>query len=217
MGETLPIFPDSEPGHRLGDVERWAAARGVRVLAGIDEAGRGPLAGPVVAACVVLPDEAADALPGLDDSKRLTASARERLYDLVLGVARAAAVAAASHSEIDELNILQATRLAMRRALEAVVRTLAPEAPDLVLVDGNRPIETELPQRTIVRGDGRSLHIAAASVLAKVSRDRTLAELDERYPGYGFAAHKGYPTKAHRDAIRRLGPCAVHRRSFRLL
>ncbi len=166
---------------------------------------------------MVLPDGFGDALAGLDDSKRLTPAARERLFGVVRGVARAAAIASASPAEIDDLNVLQATRLAMVRALDDVLAVLAPAVPDLVLVDGITPIETALPQRTVVRGDRRSLHVAAASVLAKVARDRTMAELAERYPGYGFERHKGYPTRQHREALRELGPCAEHRRSFRLL
>ena len=206
-----------EPGDRLGDVERWLVGRGLRLVAGIDEAGRGPLAGPVVAAAVVLPAGADAMLPGLDDSKRLTPARREALFDRIGEVARASAVASASRAEIDEHNILQATRLAMRRALEEVRRALAPATLQLVVVDGVTPIDTSLPQRTLVRGDARSLHVAAASVLAKVTRDRVMVALDEQYPGYGFAAHKGYPTRAHREAIRLLGPCPVHRMSFRLV
>ena len=186
-------------------------------MAGIDEAGRGPLAGPVVAACVVLPERRSRRLAGLDDSKRLSERRREHLFGAVLEVARASGVGSASPEEIDALNILQATRLAMRRALEAAVRALAPAQPGLVVVDGNVPIATWLPQRTLVGGDRRSLTVAAASVLAKVTRDRQMVELDTRHPGYGFSEHKGYPTARHREALRELGPCPIHRRSFRLL
>ncbi len=199
----------------MGDVERWAARRSLHLVAGLDEAGRGPLAGPVVAACVVLPPGTdRRTLRGLDDSKRLSQDHRERLFDRIRDVALAAVTASASRAEIDEINILQASLLAMRRALEGAVGLVR---PDLVAVDGRHPVATRLPQRAFVRGDGRSRNIAAASILAKVERDRTMVELDVLHPGYGFARHKGYPTAAHREAIRRLGPCPEHRTSFRLL
>lgn len=201
----------------MGDVERWAKARGLHRVAGLDEAGRGPLAGPVVAACVILPPGTDRRhLRGLDDSKRVGQADRERLYDRITAVALASAVASASQAEIDELNILQASLLAMARALRrAMALSCAPA--DLVAVDGRQVISCDLPVRAYVKGDSRSRNIAAASILAKVTRDRLMTELDATYPGYGFARHKGYPTAAHRHALRRLGPCPEHRRSFRLL
>ena len=177
-------------------------------VCGVDEAGRGPLAGPVCAAAVILPPNAA--IPGLDDSKKLTEKKREALFDVIIQTAVAYGVAFASVEEIETLNILQATFLAMRRA----VAQLAP-APAFILIDGNRlPPDLPAPAQTIVGGDGISASIAAASVLAKVTRDRLMREMDLRYPGYGFAAHKGYGSKAHCEAIRRLGPCPIHRLSF---
>jgi ribonuclease HII len=204
----------------MGDVERWAKARDLYVIAGLDEAGRGPLAGPVVAACVVLPPGTdRRRLRGLDDSKRLSESIKDRLYDRILPLALASKVAFASRAEIDELNILQASLLAMKRALEGALDQLLEGGPQpqLVVVDGRQTIDCRLPQRAFVKGDSRSHNIAAASVLAKVSRDRHMVLLDEIHPGYGFAKHKGYPTAEHRAAIVRLGPCTEHRTSFRLL
>ena len=186
----------------------WAAGR--RVVAGLDEAGRGCLAGPVVAAAVVLPPEAD--LPGLDDSKRLTADAREALVPVIRGQALAVGVAACSPAEIDELNILWASMEAMRRAAASLAL-----APDVLLVDGNREVpDAPCPQEAVVKGDARSLSIAAASVVAKVARDRRMVELDAAFPVYGWAGHKGYPTAAHYAALAEHGPSRHHRRSFRL-
>lgn len=185
-------------------------AQGYAIIAGTDEAGRGPLAGNVYAAACVLPRGLV--IPELNDSKKLTALTRERLYDEITASAASWAVAFATPAEIDELNILNAAQLAMRRA----VAMLDP-APELVLVDGNIAREFPLPTVTLVGGDGKSVSIAAASVLAKVTRDRYCLELDRLYPGYGFASHKGYPTAEHYAAIRRLGVIpGVHRRSFKL-
>lgn len=174
----------------------------------------------MVAACVILPpgvDRRREALRGLDDSKRLTAGRRERLYDGIRATALASALGVASVEEIDSLNILQASLLAMRRAVEAAIGQAPPgsPSPDLVAVDGDRTPGTSFPERAFVGGDGRSLNIAAASVLAKVARDRLMVALAERHPGYGFEVHKGYPTAVHRAALLALGPCAAHRRSFR--
>ena len=182
-------------------------AREYGVVCGTDEAGRGPLAGPVVA--VVLPEGLT--IPGLDDSKKLTEKKREALYDVILREAAAYGIAESSPEEIDRINILAASLLAMRRAVEQVRRTIE---PGIVLVDGNRPTEFGIPCRTVVKGDGISQSIAAASVLAKVTRDRLMTELDLRYPAYGFAGHKGYPTKEHKLAVYEFGPSPVHRRSF---
>ena len=184
-------------------------AREYGVVCGTDEAGRGPLAGPVVAAAVVLPEGLT--IPGLDDSKKLTEKKREALYDVILREAAAYGIAESSPEEIDRINILAASLLAMRRAVEQVRRTIE---PGIVLVDGNRPTEFGIPCRTVVKGDGISQSIAAASVLAKVTRDRLMTELDLRYPAYGFAGHKGYPTKEHKLAVYEFGPSPVHRRSF---
>ncbi|MEA3276942.1 MAG: ribonuclease HII [Pseudomonadota bacterium] len=182
---------------------------GDRILvAGVDEAGRGPLAGPVTAAAVIL--DAQRPISGLADSKRLTASKREALEIEIHERSLAWAVAASTVEEIDRINILQASLLAMRRAVEALRMR-----PQRVLVDGNRCPKLSCPVEAVVGGDGLVSAISAASILAKVTRDREMLVLDARYPGYGFARHKGYPTAAHMAALRELGPCEVHRRSFR--
>ena len=180
---------------------------GSGLVAGVDEAGRGPLAGPVVAAAVILDD--LHPIKGLRDSKQLTALRRERLFDLIMARALCVAIAEASAEEIDRLNILQATMLAMQRA---VARLRLP--PALVLVDGNRVPPLAMQARAIVQGDAKVAAISAASIVAKVHRDRWCAELHQRYPAYGFGGHKGYPTAAHLKALRELGPCPEHRRSF---
>ena len=180
---------------------------GPRLMAGVDEAGRGPLAGPVVAAAVVLDD--LHPVRGLADSKTLSPRRRERLYDEIRAKALCCSVAEASVEEIDRLNILQATLLAMRRAVEALRLT-----PQLVLVDGNRVPVLRMPVHAVVKGDAKVQAIAAASILAKVHRDRLCLQLHERYPQYGFAAHKGYPTTEHLQALRAHGACAEHRQSF---
>lgn len=176
-------------------------------LAGVDEVGRGPLAGDVVAAAVIL--DPGRPIPGLRDSKKLSPARREELAHLIRDHALAWAVARASVQEIDELNILQASLLAMRRAVEA----LAPQ-PQYVLVDGNRLPRWSYPSEPVVKGDDRVPAIAAASILAKVQRDSELIALEQQYPGYGFATHKGYPTKLHLRALQELGVTPVHRRSF---
>jgi ribonuclease HII len=183
------------------------AWRGPGLMAGVDEAGRGPLAGPVVAAAVML-DEL-QPIKGLADSKTLSPRRRERLYDEIRAKALCCSVAEASAQEIDALNILQATLLAMRRAVEGLRLV-----PHLVLVDGNRLPVLKMPAQAIVKGDAKVQAIAAASILAKVHRDRLCEALHERYPHYGFAAHKGYPTAEHLQALRTHGACAEHRRSF---
>jgi ribonuclease HII len=187
--------------------ERDRRATGFDVIAGVDEAGVAPLAGPVVAAAVVLPDVVD--LPGLDDSKRLDAVERASLYERIQRTAVAIGTGVAAVGEIDRYNILQATRLAHRRAVAALgVR------PHLVMLDGRIPADVPVAQLVIIDGDATCASIAAASIIAKVTRDRVMAEFGERYPGYGFAAHKGYATKAHREAIARLGLTPIHRRSF---
>jgi ribonuclease HII len=186
----------------------------IGLLCGVDEVGRGPLAGAVVAACVVL-DVRARAIAGVHDSKKLTAGMREELAPRIREKALAFAVCEASVEEIDEINIYHASYLAMRRALEAVTASLA-ASPALVLVDGNRPIPgVTFPQRALVGGDALSASIAAASILAKVARDRAMTEACALYPEYGFSRHKGYATREHRDALLKFGPCPIHRRSFR--
>lgn len=183
-------------------------ARGPQRIAGVDEAGRGPLAGPVAAAAVILPP--GYACPGLDDSKKLSAAKRERIYAVLTNdPAVAWAVATASREEIDQLNILRASHLAMRRAVE----TLDPR-PDHCLIDGLPLRDFPFPHDAIVKGDGLSLSIAAASIIAKVTRDRLMGEIDRECPQFGFAKHQGYGTKAHLEALRIHGPCRHHRRSF---
>lgn len=180
--------------------------KGFLSVCGVDEAGRGPLAGNVVAAAVIMPDGLI--IEGLDDSKKLTEKKREKLYDIILEKA-VCSIAWATPAEIDEYNILNATMLAMRRAVEGL-----PMKADFALIDGNCSRGFEIPTQTVVKGDARSYSIAAASVLAKVTRDRQCLEMDARYPEYGFAGHKGYPTKAHMAKVMELGPCPEHRRSF---
>lgn len=195
---------------KLMALERRLYERGVQVIAGVDEAGRGPLAGPVVAAAVVLPKEVS--LPGLDDSKKLTPEQRERLFAEIQSRAVAVGVGEVDNEEIDRVNILQASLKAMREAISALsVR------PDRVLVDGNQRPGSGLAEVAVVDGDATALSIAAASVIAKVTRDRTMVEYDSTFPGYGFARHKGYGTSEHIDALHRLGPCPLHRRSFQIV
>lgn len=178
-----------------------------RLIAGVDEAGRGPLAGHVVAAAVILdPDRP---MRGLNDSKQLSAEVREKLYTRIVGKALAWSVGRASVQEIDQLNILWASMLAMKRAVDGLGLH-----PELVYVDGNRCPDWEYRSMAVIQGDGRLQAVAAASIVAKVTRDRELQALDARYPGYGLAQHKGYSTPSHLEALRRLGPCAIHRRSF---
>jgi ribonuclease HII len=177
------------------------------LLCGVDEAGRGPLAGPVCAAAVILPKELV--IPGLNDSKKLSDKRRRELYDIITQQAVSYGIAFATAEEIDEINILQATFLAMERAMAQ----LDPK-PELALIDGNRAKDFGLPVQTIVKGDSLSASIAAASILAKVTRDRYMEELAEQYPQYGFEVHKGYPTKRHYAAIAEFGPCPAHRRTF---
>lgn len=177
------------------------------LLAGVDEVGRGPLAGDVVAAAVIL--DAARPIDGLDDSKKLSEKKREYFYEVIRERALAYAIASASVSEIDTINILHASLLAMTRA----VQQLATQ-PEYVLVDGNRLPKWQYRAEAVVKGDSKVAAIAAASILAKVTRDRALIELDDVYPGYGLAAHKGYPTPTHLSALKALGPSPIHRRSF---
>lgn len=191
----------------LTGIEASLHEKGLSLICGVDEAGRGPLAGPVAAAAVILPEGLV--IEGLNDSKKLTEKRRDALYDVITREALCWAVGLADEREIDEINILQATFSAMRRAVEGLSRV-----PDYVLVDGNRDPSIGLPTATLVGGDGKAACIAAASVLAKVTRDRLMCEYDELYPVYGFAKHKGYGSKAHYRALLEHGPSPIHRMTF---
>lgn len=191
----------------LWTLENEIYAGGVKRLCGVDEAGRGPLAGPVCAAAVILPQNCE--IQGLNDSKKLTEKKREALFDVICAAAVSYGIAFATVEEIEEYNILGATFMAMNRA----VARLDP-VPELALIDGNRNTGIQIPSRCIVGGDGKCADIAAASVLAKVTRDRYMRQMAELYPQYGFEKHKGYGTKAHYDAIRAYGPSPIHRPSF---
>ena len=187
--------------------EHEAAREGFACVCGVDEAGRGPLAGPVCAAAVILPPDIQ--IEGLNDSKKLTDKKRRALYDVITGQAVSYGIAFADEREIDEINILQATFLAMRRAFEQLS-----VQPDVALIDGNRAPGLSCCERTIVHGDALSASIAAASILAKVTRDRLMEDYDAQYPQYGFAVHKGYGTQRHYAALREFGACPIHRQSF---
>ena len=187
--------------------EKEAISKGYANVCGVDEAGRGPLAGPVYAAAVILPPGLE--IEGVNDSKKLTEKKREALFPEIKEKALAYCVASASEREIDDINILNATYLAMARAVEGL-----PVKADYALIDGNRMPRLPIPGETIVKGDGLSMSIACASILAKVTRDHVMMEWDQRYPQYQFAKHKGYGTKLHMDLIRRYGPCELHRQSF---
>ena len=186
--------------------EKEASAQGYQNICGVDEAGRGPLAGNVVAAAVIMPEGLE--IEGLNDSKKLSEKKREALFEIIKEKT-VWSIAWATPAEIDELNILNATMLAMRRAVEG----LSVKA-DFALIDGNCSRGFSIPTQTVVSGDARSMSIAAASILAKVTRDRQCADMDKEYPEYGFAGHKGYPTKAHRAKVIEIGPCPEHRKSF---
>lgn len=187
--------------------ENEARAQGYNIICGIDEAGRGPLAGPVCAAAVILPEGCE--IEGLNDSKKLTEKKREALYPVIIEKALAYGIAVADEKEIDEINILQATFLAMNRAFEKLSIK-----PDIAFVDGNRDPKLGIPTQTIVKGDARSMSVAAASVLAKVTRDRFMLEMDKKYPEYQFAKHKGYGTKLHYEMLTKYGPSEIHRMTF---
>ncbi|MCL2486431.1 MAG: ribonuclease HII [Oscillospiraceae bacterium] len=191
--------------------ERACIDEGFKYICGVDEAGRGPLAGPVFAAAVILPQNLI--IDGVNDSKKLTEKKREELFDIIREAALSYSIAAATEREIDEINILQATFLAMRRAVEGL--NIDPYEHHIIIVDGNRmPPGLPCECRTIVKGDGLSMSIACASILAKVARDRYMRVLDEKYPAYGFAGHKGYGTAAHYAALRQHGVSPVHRATF---
>jgi len=188
--------------------EFQARLAGYSLVAGVDEAGRGPLAGPVVAAAVILPEDIA--LDGVKDSKKMSERAREDVFPLIERVAIDVSLAVVGPQEIDRANILQATRMAMKQA----VLTLDPR-PDYLLIDGNHSVDLPIHQRCIIRGDELSLSISAASVMAKVYRDRIMYSYHELYPGYGFYSNKGYGTPEHIEALRKYGPCCIHRLTFR--
>ena len=191
----------------MWEIEDENYAQGVEVICGVDEAGRGPLAGPVCAAAVILPPHTQ--IPGLNDSKKLSDKRRRELFPVICEQALAYGIAFATEQEIDEINILQATFLAMERALAQLkIR------PDLVLIDGNRQKDFGLPVKTVVKGDSLSANIAAASVLAKVTRDDFMVRQAEQFPEYGFEIHKGYGTKAHYAALEQYGACPIHRKTF---
>ena len=188
--------------------EKEATAMGYRTIVGIDEAGRGPLAGPVVAAAVVLPT--GFDLQGLTDSKKLTHSAREKFFPLIQKQALAFGIAVVDEAVIDKINILQASLLAMKLAVEKL-----PVSPDCLLIDGTHSIKYPVYQKTIIEGDSLSFSISAASVLAKVTRDRLMDDYPNTFPQYGFDRHKGYGTQLHRDMIKKFGPCPIHRKTFK--
>ncbi len=187
--------------------EKAVMEKGYTMICGVDEAGRGPLAGPVVAAACILPVDCV--IEGLNDSKKLTEKKREALFDEITEKAIAYSIASASNEEIDSLNILNATMVAMARAIMGL-----PKAADFALVDGNCVRNFPVPAMTVVKGDAKCPSIAAASILAKVTRDRICMEMDALYPEYNFAKHKGYPTKLHRDLVMEFGPCPLHRLTF---
>ena len=191
----------------MWEIEQSYFDRGIKIICGVDEAGRGPLAGPVCAAAVILPPNAE--IPGLNDSKKLSDKKRRELYPVIKEQAIAYGIAFADHSEIDEINILQATFLAMERAINQLS-----VKPELALIDGNRAKDFGIPVETVVHGDSLSASIAAASVLAKVTRDDYMLQMAEAYPGYDFEIHKGYGTKAHYAALTELGPCPIHQMTF---
>ena len=191
----------------MWEIEHSLFEKGYNVIAGVDEAGRGPLAGDVYAAAVILPPDIC--IEGLNDSKKISEKKREKLFDEIKEVALAYAVATASVEEIDEVNIRNATYIAMNRAIEALQIK-----PDYVIVDGDCIKECNYPHECVVKGDAKSLSIAAASILAKVSRDRKMLEMAEKYPEYGFEKHKGYGTKLHIEALKEFGASEIHRKTF---
>ena len=191
----------------MNEIENTLHARGLKYIAGVDEAGRGPLAGPVYAAAVILPESAF--IAGINDSKKLSEKRREELFDVITETALAYSIFSIDEKRIDEINILNATFEAMNGAVNNLKIK-----PEYVLIDGNRINGITLPHETVVKGDSKSISIAAASILAKVSRDRYITEIAKQYPEYGFEKHKGYGTAAHTEAILKYGPCPIHRRTF---
>lgn len=192
---------------KMWEIEKDLKQKGYSYIAGVDEAGRGPLAGPVYAAAVILPDNAE--LSGINDSKKLSPKKREELYEKITEIAISYSICSVDEKEIDEINILNAAHKAMNGAVDGLSKK-----PDYVIIDGNSIKGMELPHETVVKGDAKSISIAAASILAKVARDRYIDKMGEVYPEYGFEQHKGYGTKAHTDAILKYGVCPIHRRTF---
>ncbi len=192
----------------LFEFEREYSEKGIQLIAGIDEAGRGPLAGPVVVASVILPITEQELIPGINDSKKLSEKKREKLFDLILEKAIDYHIAIIDEKVIDEINILNATKRGMRECIDKLA-----VRPEIVFIDAVK-IDATTPTVSIIKGDLRSYNIAAASILAKVTRDRIMCEYAEKYPEYGFEKHKGYGTKQHTDALREIGPCPIHRRTF---
>ncbi len=203
------LTPEEERAriYEMLSYEREKRNEGYKYIAGVDEAGRGPLAGPVCAAAVILPDDVF--IEGINDSKKLTEKRREELFDIIREKAIAYNICMVDEKRIDEINILNATYEAMNGAVNGLNVT-----PDYVLIDGNRIGGMTLPHETVVKGDAKSVSIAAASILAKVSRDRFITKMAQKYPEYGFEKHKGYGTAAHNEAILKYGPCPIHRRTF---
>lgn len=192
---------------KMWEYENKKKENGYKNIAGVDEAGRGPLAGPVFAACVILPEGCV--INGINDSKKLSEKKREELFDEITKKAISYSIASVDEKIIDEVNILNATHIAMNKAVETMEIL-----PDFVLIDGNSIKNMTIPHETVVKGDAKSINIAAASILAKVSRDRYICEVAEKYPQYEFEKHKGYGTKVHTDALKKYGPCKIHRRTF---
>jgi ribonuclease HII len=192
----------------MWQIEQAVRQKGYARIAGIDEAGRGPLAGPVVSAAVILPPDFS--CPGINDSKKLSEKKRCQMFLKIMAHSLAVGVGLCSHREIDAINILRAALLSMKRAVGNLDMV-----PDFLLVDGKFPVDLDISQQAVVKGDSRSISIAAASIIAKVTRDRIMATLHRAYPGYNFIRHKGYPTAAHKQAIQDHGPCPVHRRTFK--
>ena len=198
---------EKERLRKISGYERNARLKGYRCVAGIDEAGRGPLAGPVVAACVILPENCL--IEGVDDSKKLSAAQRDRLFDIIGKEAVSIGIGIVDEKTIDDINILNATKLAMKQAVGQVT-----PRPDLLLIDAVKLDDVSIDQHPIIKGDSLSISIAAASIVAKVTRDRMIVEVDARYPAYGFKKHKGYGTEEHINAIKKYGICPIHRISF---
>ncbi|MBR7099879.1 MAG: ribonuclease HII [Clostridia bacterium] len=205
----MPTMPKEKLQIDKLKIERELLAQGCRYIVGVDEVGRGPLAGPVVAAAVIMPLDEGNIIDGVDDSKKLSAKKREALAEEIKKRAVAYAICEIQAEEIDEINILQATRLCMKRAVEKL-----PVASDMVLTDGNMTLDISLPQRSIVKGDSLSYSIGAASILAKVYRDNLMDEYAKIYPAYAFEKNKGYGTAAHIQGIKEAGLCSIHRKTF---
>lgn len=205
----MKISPEAEKERieQMKQIENEYKRKGYNFIAGVDEAGRGPLAGAVFAAAVILPDDVY--IEGINDSKKLSEKKREELFDVIKEKALYYSIASVDEKVIDEVNILNATFIAMNKAVDELLKK-----PDFVLIDGNKIGGMTIPYETVVKGDSKSISIAAASILAKVSRDRYITKMAEKYPEYNFAKHKGYGTKEHTEAILKYGPCPIHRRTF---